>query len=64
MRTILLVGLLICSISSASVSLEHLQAFFNHTYDKNRDGVATLQEFVSYFQFMEPEHNLTEADVK
>lgn len=52
MQKFILAALLICSISCATVSLRNLQSFFNTTYDKNRDGYATLQEFVSYYQFM------------
>jgi hypothetical protein len=51
-------------INSATVSLHNVQSFFNTTYDRNRDGHATIEEFVQYFQKMEPEHNLTVDDVR
>lgn len=41
-------------IDSATVSLHNVQSFFNTTYDRNRDGHATIEEFVQYFQKMEP----------
>jgi hypothetical protein len=43
----------------AEVSLENLKGFFWATYDRDDDGIATVQEFVDYFRFMEPEHNIT-----
>lgn len=59
MKVLFIFGALLISIQTISVSFHHLQAFFNQTYDQNRNGKATLDEFVDYFQFMEPEHNLT-----
>lgn len=55
--------LLITQLSGAEISLANLKAFFWATYDRNNDGVATLQEFVDYFQFMEPEHELAPEDI-
>jgi hypothetical protein len=41
--TALTILLLLSSVSAATVTLSHLQTFFNVTYDQNRDGYATLQ---------------------
>jgi len=54
MKVLFIFGVLLISIQTISVSFHHLQAFFNQTYDQNRNGKATLDEFVDYFQFMEP----------
>ena len=39
---------------STTVTMDNLKGFFWATYDRNNDGVATVQEFVDYFRFMEP----------
>ena len=62
--TFLCTFILLTQIYSTEVSLDNLKGFFWATYDRNDDGVATMQEFVDYFRFMEPEHNITEDDVK
>ena len=53
------VSLLLSFTSSTEVTLENLQTFFKYTYDVDNTSTATLQEFVDYFTFMEPDHNIT-----
>ena len=61
--TFLLFLTFLLTIQSTTVSLDNLKGFFWATYDRNDDGVATVQEFVDYFKFMEPQHNITQEDV-
>jgi RNA:NAD 2'-phosphotransferase (TPT1/KptA family) len=58
-----LVFLVLSIATTTEVTLSNLQGFFTATYDRDQDGFATLQEFVDYFRFMEPEHNLQEKDI-
>lgn len=51
--------LLVAQVSTTVVTLDNLKGFFGATYDRDDDGSATVQEFVDYFQFMEPELNIT-----
>ena len=51
--------LLLSLVFSTEVSETNIKAFFEATYDTNKDGEATFKEFVDYFTFMEPEHNVT-----
>ncbi len=59
-----LVLLFLIVIGKAEVSLTNLQAFWEATYDADKDGFATMQEFTEYFQIMESEHHITEADIE
>ena len=47
---------LLCSItslaSSAEVTYSNLKSFWESTYDTDKDGEASLQDFINYFQFM------------
>jgi hypothetical protein len=47
-----LILLLLISVTKAEVSLSNLQQFWEATYDPNRDGIATMQEFTEYFKLM------------
>ena len=58
-----LVVLLVSLVSGTKVTFSNLATFFNSTLDPNNDGWSTMSEFVEYFQFMEPEHNLTESNM-
>jgi len=40
-----------CSLS-AEVSFSNIKAFWQHTYDPDGDGSATLADFVDYFRFI------------
>lgn len=62
-QKLLIVCLLVLSVAGTQVSYTNLVAFFNYTLDVNHDGASTLDEFVEYFRFMEPEHNLTRGDL-
>lgn len=55
--------LLVLSVAGTQVTYSNLVAFFNYTLDADHDGYSTLDEFVEYFRFMEPEHNLTREDL-
>lgn len=50
---LILTFLLLTTLLKAEVSLTNLQAFWESTYDANKDGHATMQEFTDYFQLME-----------
>ena len=39
---------------NAEITYQNLKLFFEATYDSNKDGSATVEEFTEYFQFMEP----------
>jgi hypothetical protein len=42
MKHLILGFLFLGIVFSTTVSLEHLQIFFNNTYDRNKDGYATI----------------------
>lgn len=44
--------LLILVLANAEVSLFNLQKFWEATYDPNKDGVSTIQEFADFFRIM------------
>ena len=46
------------------VTYENLQHFFNSTYDRDNNNYASIAEFSNYFNFMEPDHNITEETIK
>lgn len=63
MKKLIALCLLAICITSTQVTFSNLLGFFNNTLDGNHDGFSTLEEFVQYFRFMEPEHNLTKEDL-
>ena len=63
MKQAITVLLLILIVAKAEVSLSNLQHFWEATYDADKDGVATVEEFTKYFQLMESEHGVTEEDI-
>ncbi len=52
---ILLLGA--CQVK-AEVSYSSLKGFFEATYDLDKDGYANLDDFIEYFRFIEPEHDV------
>ena len=42
----------------AEVSYSSLKGFFEATYDQDKDGQASLDDFIEYFRFIEPEHDV------
>jgi hypothetical protein len=50
--SLLAVLLLLQPTVTAEITYQNLKLFFEATYDTNKDGSATVQEFVEYFQFM------------
>lgn len=65
LRTSMIVLVFLSFIAnSTKVSFKNLLGFFNTTIDSNKDGFSKIDEFVNYYRFMEPEHNLTEIDLR
>jgi hypothetical protein len=48
----------------AEVTYDNLKMFFDATYDQNKDGFATPEEFVEFFRIMEPEHDVNMEDIE
>jgi hypothetical protein len=47
--------------SHCEVSYSSLKGFWEATYDPDANGKASVEDFLKYFQLMEPEDNLTKA---
>lgn len=47
--------------SHCEVSYSSLKGFWEATYDPDANGKASVEDFLKYFQLMEPEENLTKA---
>jgi acid phosphatase type 7 len=56
----LIVAALIASSFAAEISYENLKSFWESTYDPDRNGSATVADFVAYFRMVEPEHDVEE----
>lgn len=50
--SIICVLLLIQPALNSEITLQNLKLFFEATYDNNKDGFATFEEFLDYFRFM------------
>lgn len=57
-----LVVLCLCMFTKAEVSFESLKGFWEATYDMDKDGAASINDFIAYFNLMEPEHGINIAD--
>jgi len=50
--------ILLDSVLTAEVSYASLKSFWESTYDTDKNGEANLQDFIEYFSFLEPEHQV------
>lgn len=60
MKGAFLIALVLASLLTASateISYSNLKSFWEATYDTNQDGTASLEDFLDYFRFIEPEHD-------
>jgi Ca2+-binding EF-hand superfamily protein len=63
LKSIFILCFALVLFASAEVSMRNLVEFWKETYDRNNDGHATLEEFVEFFQHMEPEHHIIVEDI-
>lgn len=45
-------------VNAGEVSYASLKGFWENTYDPDKDGKASLEDFVNYFKLMEPDHDI------
>jgi hypothetical protein len=49
-------------IVRAEVSYASIKGFWEAAYDTDQDGEATIDDFIKFFNLMEPEHGISRAD--
>lgn len=59
---VVLIVLFLCMFTNAEVSYDSLKGFWEATYDTDKDGVAGIDDFIAYFNLMEPEHGINAVD--
>ena len=55
---------LIMLSNTTEISYSNLKSFWENTYDTDKDGKASLSDFVNYFRFVQPEHDVQEIDAQ
>lgn len=60
--TTALTALIILNLTSVAVTTEvtysNIKSFWESTYDTDKNGEASLEDFIDYFRFIEPEHDV------